>query len=238
MSNYNEYLQKALGYYFKEEEFIKHFGRVPKSRDVTFQYCLNHLQNMKSSEKTILELGTSRSFTDGRFPGCNSDDSRYWEPGQPEKWDWSAGCFTHYFAELTDDNTKITTVDLMKSHINRCKVMNKEYGDKITYIVDSSEKVLEKVPPKSIDLLYLDTGDMTPIEPTAQLHIREAKLVVERDVLKDSGLILIDDVRSCVPKKHGETSDYGKAKYSIPYFLDNGYEIVMDEYQVILRKNK
>lgn len=236
MSNYNEYLQKALGYYFKDEEFIVHFGRVPKSRDVTFQYCLNHLQNMESNEKTILELGTSRSFTDGRFPGCNSDDSRYWEPNHPEKWDWSAGCFTHYFSELTDNKTKITTVDLMRNHINRCKLMTKNYEDKITYVIDSSEKVLANTPEKSVDLLYLDTGDMTPIEPTAQLHLREAKLVVERDVLKDSGIILIDDVRSCVPKKHEETSDYGKAKYSIPYFLDNGYEIVMDEYQVILRK--
>jgi len=236
MSKYNEYLKNALGYYYKDEEFIVHFGRVPKSRDVTFQYCLNHLQNMESNEKTILELGTSRSFTDGRFPGCNSDDSRYWEPSQLDKWDWSAGCFTRYFSELTDSNTKITTVDLMRTHINRCKLMTKNYEDKITYVVNSSEKVLENTPEKSIDLLYLDTGDMTPIEPTAELHLREAKLVVERNVLKDSGIILIDDVRSCVPKTSGETSDYGKAKYSIPYFLDNGYEIVMDEYQVILRK--
>jgi hypothetical protein len=41
---------------------------------------------------------------------------------------------------------------------------------------------------KCIDLLYLDTGDVNPVEP------------------------------------------------SIPYFLENGYEIIMDEYQVILRK--
>jgi len=32
--------------------------------------------------------------------------------------------------------------------------------------------------------------------------------------------------------------ELGKAKYSIPYFLDHGYEIMMDEYQVILRKSK
>ena len=79
---------------------------------------------------------------------------------------------------------------------------------------------------------------MTPIEFTAQLHLREAKIIVERNILKDDGIILIDDVKSCVPKLAGEISDYGKAKYSIPYFLENGYEIVMGEYQFILKKLK
>lgn len=30
---------------------------------------------------------------------------------------------------------------------------------------------------------------------------------------------------------------YGKSKYAILYFLKNGYKIIMDEYQVILKKN-
>ena len=49
---------------------------------------------------------------------------------------------------------------------------------------------------------------------------------------------LIDDVRNSTPKLNGEISDYGKAKYSIPYFIENGYETVMDEYQVILQKKQ
>jgi hypothetical protein len=48
--------------------------------------------------KTIVELGTSRSFVDGKFPGCNEDDVKYWEPENPEKWDWSAGIFTKVFS--------------------------------------------------------------------------------------------------------------------------------------------
>ena len=47
---------------------------------------------------------------------------------------------------------------------------------------------------KSIDLLYLDTGNMD--EETALLHLREAELIVKHDILKDDGLILIDDVRN------------------------------------------
>ena len=182
----------------------------------------------------IVELGTSRSFVCGRFEGCNSDDVKYWEPNNPEKWDWSAGCFTKVFSNLYP-NSDFHTLDLMKSHIKRCKIMNEDRNN-ITYHVSSSEDFLEKFD-KKIDLLYLDTGDMTPIEETAQLHLREAKIIIEKDILAKNGIILIDDVKSVVPKKiDGETSDLGKAKYSIPYFLENGYKSVFNEYQTVLRK--
>ena len=234
---YLNYLKNGILYYTPESIFIKVFDRFPLQRDITFKYCLDHINNL-TGNTVILELGTSRSFTDGRFPGCNSDDIAYWEPNRPEKWDWSAGCFTKFFSELTDENTSITTVDIVTNHIERCKTMTNECKNKIVYVINSSENVLNSIPPNSVDLLYLDTGDMTPIEPTAELHLREAKIIVERNVLSDNGLILIDDVRNCTPKLNGEISDYGKAKYSIPYFVENGYEIVMDEYQVILQKNK
>ena len=234
---YLNYLNKALSYYNSDDVFIKYFGNVPKSRDITFKNCLDHINNKNTEKKVILELGTSRSFTDGRFPGCNNNDVKYWEPNNHEKWDWSAGCYTRFFSELTDSKTSIHTVDISPYHINRCKTMTEKFKDKISYYVTSSENILNKLPEKSIDLLYLDTGDMTPIEFTAQLHLREAKIIVERNILKDEGIILIDDVKSCVPKEAGEKSDYGKAKYSIPYFLENGYEIIMGEYQFILKKN-
>ena len=52
----------------------------------------------------------------------------------------------------------------MKSHIARCKIMNQD-RDNITYHVSSSEDFLKNLD-KKVDLLYLDTGDMTPIEDT------------------------------------------------------------------------
>lgn len=236
---YLNYLGKAMNYYVSDDENIKFFGRIPKSRDVSFKFCLDFINDNTTSnkQKLILELGTSRSFTDGRFPeGCNKDNPKHWEPKNPEKWDWSAGCFTRFFSELTNKNVNIITVDMVPNHINRCKIMTNDYKDKIKYVVNYSENVLKQFPEKSIDLLYLDTGDMHPIEPTAQLHLREAKIIVEKNILADNGIILIDDVRNCGPKSRGEKSDYGKAKYSIPYFLENGYEIIIDEYQVILKR--
>lgn len=226
------YLEKAINYYFSIEEQKKWFGEKPKSRYYTFKYCFDHLKK-NNNNPIIVELGTSRSFVDGRFEGCNKDDIKYWEPNSPEKWDWSAGCFTKVFSNLFPISN-FQTVDIIDSHIKRCKIMNKDRNN-ITYNIKSSEEFLNNFD-KKIDLLYLDTGDMTPIENTAQLHLREAKIIVEKDLISKDGIILIDDVKSVVPKKFGEKSNLGKAKYSIPYFLYNGFEMVMDEYQVVLKK--
>ena len=196
---HKDYLEKAIDYYFAEDEQVKYFGTQPKSRYHSFKYCYDYLNKLNKDNLTIVELGTSRSFVCGRFEGCNSDDVKYWEPNNPEKWDWSAGSFTKVFSNLYSESD-FHTCDLMKSHINRCKIMNEDRNN-ITYHVSSSEDFLEKFD-KKIDLLYLDTGDMTPIEDTAQLHLREAKIIVEKNIVSDNGIILIDDVKSVVPKKN------------------------------------
>ncbi len=42
---YLNYLNKALSYYHSDDLFIKYFGNVPKSRDITFKICLDHINN-------------------------------------------------------------------------------------------------------------------------------------------------------------------------------------------------
>lgn len=227
-------MEESLFPYHPREEFEEYFGRVPKFRYHTLKYCLDYF--FENNFKTIVELGTSRSFVDGKFPGCNEDDLKYWEPQNPEKWDWSAGCFTRVIGE-TIQNTDIDfiTVDLDPRHINRSKIMTEGLSN-IEYYVMSSEEFLESGD-GMIDFLYMDTGDMTPIENTAQLHLRESKLIVEKNLISDGGIVLIDDVKNPGPKFiSNEESDYGKAKYSIPYLIENGFELVMDEYQVVLQK--
>jgi hypothetical protein len=51
---------------------------------------------------------------------------------------------------------------------------------------------------------------------------------VEKDLMNKNGIILIDDI--------GSNIIGGKGKYSIPFLLENGYEIVMHEYQVLMKK--
>jgi len=237
MDKYKSYLEQAMKYYHTDEDFISCFGYLPKTRYTTFKYCIDYINSL-DREASIVELGTSRSFVDGRFPGCNSNDPRFWEPTNPTKWDWSAGHFTRVFSECTPASTSLHTVDLEHSHIERCKYMTKDYADKIQYHVSSSEKFLDQCKENSIDLLYLDTGDVNPVEPTALLHLREAQIIVNKNILRKDGLILIDDVKNIASKVDAkEMSNLGKAKYSIPYFLENGFEIVLNEYQVVLKKS-
>jgi len=231
---YKKYLEESFYKYYTPKMMKIIYGRVPLSRYYTFRYCIDAIR--ENNFETIVELGTSRSFVDGAYEGCNSDDIKYWYPNDMEKWDWSAGIFTYVFGEeIKGSDAVLHTVDLMSSHIERSKIITKKFKKNIEYHVSSSEDFLNNFDGK-IDLLYLDTGDMNPIEPTAELQLRESMIVVERNLINPGGIILIDDVRNPAPKKYGEKSDFGKAKYSIPYLVSNGFDLVMDEYQVILRK--
>jgi hypothetical protein len=234
LQKYKNYLDKALSYYVGDDEFLKYFNRIPKSRYYTFEFCFSYFVNNNMS--TIVELGTSRSYVDGRFEGCNTNNTIYWNEDNPEKWDWSAGCFTRLATICLGhtNNYNLHTVDYINEHIDRCKYMNKDL-DKIYYYTSTSEDFLNNFN-KKIDFLYLDTGDMTPIEDTAQLHLREANIIVEKNLINTGGIILIDDIRSCVPYQYGENIDLGKGYLSIPYFLNNGFKLIMDEYQTILVK--
>lgn len=213
-----------------------HFDPVPKSRYETFKAAFEHFA--QNQGKVVVELGTSRSFTHGSHPGCNSDDTHYWTPDQPENWDWGAGFFTRMAAIcLNHLNPDFHTVDLMATHIKRCQFMTQDFAYLLKYHVSSSEDFLRTCSfPNGIDLLYLDTGDMTPIEPTALLQLREAIIIVERNLIAKNGQILIDDVRNQTPVQYGEKSGLGKSKYALPYLLQHGFEMVMNEYQVLLQK--
>ena len=78
----------------------------------------------------------------------------------------------------------------------------------------------------------MDTGDINNV--TAQLHLREAKIIVERNLMSPHGIILIDDVKNSMLN---DASKLGCGKYAIPFFLLHGYEIMEDEYQVLLKRS-
>lgn len=206
---------------------------LEKSRYNSFKYCLDFLD--KREESVILELGTSRSFVDGKFPGCNLDDVQYWNPKDFSFWDWGAGCFTLVFGMLAKYK-QLITVDLINSHINRCKIMTDSLDIKCDHIISDSLNFLRNTD-KKFDLIYLDTGDMWPIEPTCNLQLLEVKLILGRDLLKKDGILLIDDVLNGTPRDMGDISNkFGKSEKSIPYLLENGFEKIFDGYQYIFVK--
>jgi hypothetical protein len=220
-------------------DFKTFFGRVPLFRYHTFKKTFELFKAMGGS--TIVELGTIRSFVHGGVEGCNSDDTKYWNPNKCENWDWGAGLFSLVAAEeFIESEVSIHTVDISEAHINRSKVVTQDLSHKITYHVQDSLKFIENfesIYHKKVDLLYIDTGDMTPIEQTAQHQLKEAQAVVSSGVVTKSGLVLIDDVMNPAPIiLSSEKSLLGKAKYSLPYLQDNNFEMILNEYQVLLRR--
>lgn len=225
LKRYKTYLDKGT----YEGRSWDHLKQKPGSRFVTLRRALTHFVRHKG--KIVVETGTSRSFVKDGLSGYLKDDPRYWDSAKPEIWDWKAGIFTKVAAEcFYPMNVQIHTVDISNRHIERCKVMTREYQNVLHYHVASSVDFLKTCNlVNKIDLLYLDAGEMT--EEGAQLQLQEVQTLVQRKLLSKEGLILIDDVQ--IPD---DPSSYGKAKYSIPYLLDHDFEILMNEYQVLLKK--
>jgi hypothetical protein len=202
------------------------------SRFASFAFAFRNFQLTR--RRTVVELGTMRSFVHGGLEGCNEDDSHYWRPDAPERWDWGAGCFT-LLAALCLSGAEIHTVDVAASHIDRCRVMTSEHAQRIRYHVCDSVEFLRSWQPGTLDLVYLDTGDMWPVEPTARHQLEEARVICEERLLSHDGLLLIDDVGNPTPRRLGDESAYGKAKYALPYLLEHGFEVAFEGYQVALR---
>ena len=208
------------------------FERRPLSRHDTFRRAFELFR--AAGGRVVVELGTIRSYTHGAHPACNTDDWSAWTPDDPANWDWGAGCFSRVAAECLGDLTPaIVTVDAAAAHLERCRRITEPFAPFFTYVHADSREFLRAFA-GTIDLLYLDTGDITPLEPTAELQLAEARLLVERSLLPPGGLVLIDDVRNQTPRAFGEQSDLGKAKYSLPFLLAHGFRIEMDEYQYLL----
>ena len=74
---YNNYLENGVFNYFSKEVFLDIYNYA-KQRNVTFNYCLDYFNNHDIIN--IIELGTTRSFVDGKFEGCLKTNVKYWGP--------------------------------------------------------------------------------------------------------------------------------------------------------------
>lgn len=232
----------VLGTY--ENQDWNMYALPPPSRFDSLRYVFAHLERLHTVEQrqlNIVELGTGHSFCASSLTDCiNAENVTYWHPDLPEHWDWEAGAFTliasRALSAMGTPLATLTTVDMVSSHIERNRLMTIGYHHMIKHVVSSSDKYLEEYEGQ-FDCIYMDTADVWPTEPSAQLHLKEAEIIVERNLIRDGGLVLIDDVRNRTPKRFGESSDLGKSKYSIPYLLQHGFEIAFDGYQVVMKKS-
>lgn len=204
---------------------IEQYRKLLGARYRTFLFAFEEFLRIGGS--TVVELGTSRSFVSGTRKGCMVNDRKYWRLHRPRSWDWGAGIFTRMSAlHLADAKPHIHTVDVSREALEISKVITEDLPVLTTYHLETSEQFLRRFPAK-IDLLYMDTGESG--EEACKLHLREAEIIVDRDVISPQGIILIDDVN--VPQ-----SGASKGKYSIPFLCKNGFEIKISDYQVVMQR--
>jgi len=201
-----------------EQYFIHRTNTFKKAFDLLLEYHKNKPIN-------IVELGTTRSFLSGVY--CNNPVN--FNMNEPHNWDWGAGIFTKVFSDNLNVGSfdyKLYTIDPSIDAINVSKHICCD-NDNIIYINDYSTNFLQNIDFK-IDFLYMD--HMESSEEACVQHLIDAKIIVENDLLSENGIVLIDDVNY---------PDYinSKGKYSIPYFLENNFYLVIGEYQVILVKS-
>lgn len=205
--------------------YSEYLGRRKNTFEKTHEIILCNIDQFKTYN--IVELGTSRSFVSGERRGCCSPDTKYWYPTNPQKWDWGAGIFTKVFSDnLKGYNFKIYTVDPCPSAIKVVKTIIGNNGN-VEIIQGFSTDFLNNIDFK-IDFLYMD--HMESGEEACQKHLEDSRIIVEKDLMSKNSLILIDDTPENIPAKNS------KGKYSIPYLTDNGYKIILHEYQMLLEK--
>lgn len=196
--------------YKKQIEFINTDKRV--GRKTSFSILFNFLKNNKMEKITIIETGTLRRH-----------DKIFMDGGSTLVWgNW---------ARLT--NSDVYTCDISGQNIQNCKEITKEYNDVINYIVDDSVKFLKEFN-GDIHLLYLDSFDSSAkdkevMKQACEHQLNECKVVIEK--LNKGCFVLLDDV----------TSNHvgGKAEKSIPYLLENGFDLIYENYtdnQVLFQK--
>ena len=195
------------------------YEKYLRQRTNTFKQAWQCIQN--KNDVVIVELGTSRSFKSWGI----SSDINDWHPSNPEAWAWSDGCFTKLFADnLHGKKYTIYTIDPCPNAIKVVKTMIGE-NNKVKILEMKSTDFLNNFNQK-IDLLYMD--HLESGEEACKVHLQDAQIVIEKDLMKDDGIIFIDDCPE---------GQIGKGKYSIPYLQKNNYQVLIHEYQMILKKS-
>lgn len=193
------------------ESLKKEIGRRYRSLDAA-------LSLLPGSD--VVELGCARSFKAGRIernPATHNEIDR-------TTWDWGSGLFS-YCVKTAYPGSSLVTVDVDPAALEVSKVYLRNFIG-VTHVRDYSENyLLRRSSP--IDLLYMDSGESG--EPsTIEAHKNEAEIVVWRKLISVGGLILIDD--------YDVSPSDRKCLRSLPFLLDNGFEILLVEYQLLLRR--
>lgn len=179
-------------------------------RDSSFYWTVGAIVNKLGTNLVMVETGCIRNTT---------EESRFGDGWSTLNWE--------YVAKETD--SVVYVVDIDENHLSKSKQIVPE-GKYIVYTKQDSIEFLQNFD-KKIDFLFLDSYDYCGDEENVRrCHVHQLNEVkAAMDKLNDKCLVLIDDVF--------DTNWNGKGKLSIPYLLENGFEILhLLDNQVLLKR--
>lgn len=179
-------------------------------RDSSFYWTVGAIVNKLGTNLVMVETGCIRNTT---------EESRFGDGWSTLNWE--------YVAKETD--SVVYVVDIDENHLSKSKQIVPE-SKYIVYTKQDSIEFLQNFD-KKIDFLFLDSYDYCGDEENVRrCHVHQLNEVkAAMDKLNDKCLVLIDDVF--------DTNWNGKGKLSIPYLLENGFEILhLLDNQVLLKR--
>lgn len=181
-------------------------------RNGSFSKVLDILEITYNKPINIVETGCIRNVT---------DESKFGDGWSTLNWE--------YYAKQT--NSRVYVVDIDQNHLNKSFeiVPPSEF---VHYTKDDSINYLQNFD-KKIDLLFTDSydycGDEENIRKCHNHALNEVKAAWDK--LNDNCFVLIDDVFN--------DNWAGKGELSIPYLLQNGFELIyFMDFQTLLKRWK
>lgn len=211
---YNRYAKQFVESTFFEMSFNKNKNINMKpitGRNSSFLKVIDILKETYNEPITIVETGCIRNTT---------EESKIGDGWSTLNWD--------YYSKLT--NSKVYVVDINQYHIDQSKKIVPP-TELLQYYNDDSVNFLKNFD-KKIDLLFIDSYDYCGDEENIhKCHLHSLNEVKSAwDKLNNKCFILIDDV-------FNNTNWAGKGELSIPYLLENGFELVYYiDSQVLLKR--
>jgi predicted O-methyltransferase YrrM len=170
-------------------------------------------RTFRAAAKFVLRYRPRRLIETGCFRGIVED-----------------GCSTLILARLKKElgqETIFESYEKAPEHVARAQRLVAEHGlgGQVTFIVGDSVENIGRSTPDKVGFAYLDSYDFEERDPLpSQRHqLAEAGAILGR--MSEVSAILLDDC--ALP--HG-----GKGGMAIPFLLEHGWKIVLQEYQTLL----
>lgn len=179
-------------------------------RDSSFYWTAGAIVTKLGTNLVMVETGCIRNTT---------EESKFGDGWSTLNWE--------YVAKETD--SVVYVVDIDENHLSKSKQIVPE-SKYVVYTKQDSVEFLKNFD-KKIDFLFLDSYDYCGDEENVRrCHVHQLNEVkAAMDKLNDKCLVLIDDVF--------DVKWSGKGKLSIPYLLENGFNVLhlLDNQVLLIR---